>query len=165
MIAENEDDDRTKKAKERLGHYLAQQVAEGDVQDERVADPREEKPEEKPENAAPEVEADEDMKDPEEFEIGTPGKAGPDRADEGLGDDVLDDGPTSFSERRFRSPVRPPAVKRKTGVHDEEPGTKRIILDDPSDEEGDMSLSDLSNRREDEIIVCRALLGRSLYEV
>ena len=70
-----------------------------------------------------------DKTGPEEFHIGSPAQ------DQDQQEDELDEGPNMESERRFRSPVRNPATKRKSDepVHDDEPGTKKIVLDDPSD--------------------------------
>ena len=43
--------------------------------------------------------------------------------------DELDDGPNTTSERRMKLPVRAPATKRKKNIHNEEPATKRSIID------------------------------------
>ena len=77
---------------------------------------------------------------PQEFDIGSPGKQ--DRME---GADDLDEGPITVSERRFRTPVRAPPVKRKKNVQDEEPGTKKIITGEMSDDDHD------SNMKTDEL--------------
>ena len=99
-IANDEIDDRTQKAKGRVDHYIAQQVAEGDVREEREGDPR-------PESPGPAAQADDDMGGPERFDIGSPAKAGPIEA-------KLDDGPNNNSEKRLHTPVRAPPAKRMT---------------------------------------------------
>ena len=89
------------------------------------------------------------------------------------GDNYFEDAPTLVSERRVKTPVRPPASKRRSVVHDEEPDTKRIILGDMSDEgeAGDVDIGDgidvdsIQARREDEIILHRAVLGQNLHDV
>ena len=79
-IAGDENDDRTKKAKERLEHYLAQRVEEGDHGIERAEDPREDdvsmSPNKDEDKVAPNPEEDktEVVKGPERFEIGSPSK-------------------------------------------------------------------------------------------
>ena len=96
----------------------------------------------------------------------------PSREKDGGGDD-LEHAPTLVSERRVKTPVRPPASKRRSVVHDEEPDTKRIILGDMSDEgeAGDVDIGDgidvdsIQARREDEIILHRAVLGENLHDV
>ena len=76
-IEQDENNDRTKKAKERLEHYLAQRVEEGDDRVERADDPREKNevsPEQVQAPATPEGERveDDNMNRPEEFNIGSP---------------------------------------------------------------------------------------------
>ena len=102
------------------------------------------------------------MSGPERFDIGSPA-----RSAECAEDRDFDDGPVIASERRIRSPIRTPARKRKETIQDDEPGTKMIIRDEPSDEEvlGDDNSMDLIARREDKHIVAQAILGRSLHEV
>ena len=75
----------------------------------------------------------------------------------------LDDGPNSISERRMQTPVRSAPVKRKSNIHDEEPDTKKVICGDLTDE--DLDIDSLRARREDEEIVCKAVLGRDLHDV
>ena len=62
------------------------------------------------------------------YDIGRPMKT--DIIDGDMGEELefLDDGPNAFSERRFQSPVRHPATKRKKNIHVEEPATKRSIV-------------------------------------
>ena len=148
-IAADEDDDRTKKVQERQDHFAAQKVAEGDEDVKRGTDPR---PEGDQEDAPVQ---EEDMNGAERFNIGSPA-----REKDGGGDD-LEDAHTLVSERRVKTPVRPPASKRRSVVHDEEPDTKRIILGDMS-EEGEAGDEDIGEgidgdsiqvRREDERIL------------
>ena len=155
-IAEDVTDDRAAKAKERLDHYVAQQTEpQVEVAEERVGDPREEVHEPDPVQPA----------DAEYFEIGSPGKN-----IDMEGADDLDDGPASVSERRFRSPIRAPPTKRRNVIHEDEPDLKKIILDEPSDNEdnaamGEHGLSAVEARRADERIVCQAILGENLHDV
>ena len=44
------------------------------------------------------------------------------------GDD-LDNGPMRRTERRVRTPARAPPVKRRVGGHEEEPETKKLLID------------------------------------
>ena len=157
-IAEDVDDDRTRKAKESLDHYLAQQVEEGDVRQEREVDPRQDEPE-------PAVQEEERVNEPERFDIGSPVKNK--EQDKDMQEEVeLDEGPSNVSERRIRTPVRPVATKRRRGVHDEEPDTKKIIVGElTDDEDAVLSSIDDKKRKKDEEIVCRALLGKSLHEM
>ena len=116
IIGEDENDERTKKVKERFDHYLAQQVDEGDADKTSAKDPRQEEPEQDvPE--APRVDHEEHQEEPLHCDIGSPMKT--DIIDEDMGEDLefLDDGPTGLSERRIQSPVRPPATKRKKNIH------------------------------------------------
>ena len=70
----------------------------------------------------------------------------------------LAEGPNSVSERRVRTPVRQAPVKREIGVHDEEPDTKKNIVDDDEDMPDDPAeLSAVQARREDEDIICKAM--------
>ena len=87
--------------------------------------------------------------------------------DENMGEDVefLDDGPNVLSERRFQSPTRPPATKRKKNIHVEEPATKRSIVGEMTDDEHRLDVDSLRVKREDMKIVSLALLGRSIHEV
>ena len=58
-------------------------------------------------------------------------------------------------------------MKRKESVHNEEPDTKRIIIDDLS-EDVDERMADvgaIAAKQEDEWIVCRAILGKDLHDV
>ena len=85
------------------------------------------------------------------------------------GADDLDDGPIPVSERRFRTPVRAPPVKRKKSVHDEEPGTKKIITGEMSDDDDSNMKTDelnmINEKRTDEMIVSQAILGKNLHDV
>ena len=65
--------------------------------------------------------------EPEKFEIGTPTKS------EANDDDELAEGSSNMSERRIKTSVRGPATKRRSAIHDDEPGTKKIIIDDGED--------------------------------
>lgn len=86
------------------------------------------------------------------------------------GADDLDDGPIAVSERRFRTPVRAPPVKRKKNVHNEEPDTKKILTGEMSDED-DISnmrtdeLDMINEKKTDEMIVSQAILGKNLHDV
>ena len=71
----------------------------------------------------------------QEFDIGSS-----DKQDRMEGADDLDDGPISVSERRSRTPVRAPPAKRKKNIHDEEPGTKKIITGEMSDDDDDSNM-------------------------
>ena len=60
-------------------------------------------------------------------------------------DIVLADGPEIGGERRIKSPVRRPAIKRRAlteqmFTHEDEPDTKKTILDEP---EGDIDIGNL----------------------
>ena len=68
---------------------------------------------------------------PEKVEIGTAGKASVQDGDE------LAEGPNTSSEKRLRTPARPLATKRKTGIHHEEPDVKKIVLDDDEASDGE----------------------------
>jgi hypothetical protein len=104
------------------------------------------------------------MGGPEQFDIGSPSKAGGSEAS-----DELDDGPTMVSEKRMRTPVRAPPIKRRSAVHIDEPDTKKIITGHlTDDEDNDLRMTDLdaiAARCEDEWIACQAVLGKDLYEV
>ena len=53
-----------------------------------------------------------------------------------------------------------------TGVHDEEPDTKKIIIDEDDDMAVDSeALSAIQARRQDEENICKAMFGKSLHEV
>ena len=60
-------------------------------------------------------------------------------------------------------------MKRRSTVHNDEPGTKKIITGDMSDDDmEDLDMTDLgaiAARKEDERIVCQAVLGKDLHEV
>ena len=61
-------------------------------------------------------------------------------------------------------------VKRKNGIHDEEPGTKRIITGDLTndDSDSDMKVEELNEIRErnaDEKVVSQAILGKNLHGI
>ena len=112
---------------------------------------------------------------------------------------ILDDGPGCGSDRRVVTPVRRPPTKRRavTGdmyTHDDEPSTKKAIVDEPDD---DVDIGNLTSnagpsrlpssslmmggdpkpaeqiedpeatrlRSEDELILSKAILGHSLHEV
>ena len=128
LIGEDETDDRTKKRKERFDHYLVQQVAKGDDRVGSAQDPRQGAQLQVPsQNLVILMDAVGFL--PEEFNIGSQAK------DEG-GVDImnqdaheLDDGPNISSERRMKSPVRAPATKRINEIHNEEPATKRSMID------------------------------------
>ena len=158
-IAGDGDDDRQKKVKERLDHYTAELNKE-EEEKERVKDPRTEEPMEVQE--VPKVQEKEELVGPERFLIGSPEK--------GVKEDdsqEFDDGPTSVSERKVRTPMRNSAPKRKESIHSEEPDTKKIILGDlTDDEDGDMAdISAIEERRVDEKIVSQAILGKDLHDV
>ena len=152
-------DERAKKVRERIDHYTAQVVEQGDDDRARVGDPREKEP-----NTAQSAPHDDEMKGPEKFQIGSPSKD-----NTGNIGDELDDGPTIVSEKRMRTPVRAPPTKRRSTVHNDEPGTKKIITGDLSDDDmEDLHMTDLgaiAARKEDEWIVCQAVLGKDLHEV
>ena len=104
------------------------------------------------------------MSGPERFQIGSPDK---NDVAEIVGE--LDDGPTMISEKRMRTPVRAPPTKRRSSVHNDDPGTKKIITGDLSDDEmNDLHMTDLgaiAARQEDDWIVCQTVLGKDLHEV
>ena len=100
-------DERAKKVRERIDHYTAQVVEQGDNDRARVGDPREKEP--NTAQSAPHDDENDEMKGPEQFQIGSPSK---DKA--GNMGDELDDGPTIVSEKRMRTPVRAPPVKRSS---------------------------------------------------
>ena len=80
----------------------------------------------------------------------------------------LDDGHIAVNERRFRTPVRAPPVKRKNNVHEEEPGTKMIITGEMSDDDSNMKMDELNminEKRTDEMIVSQAIIGKNLHDV
>ena len=80
------------------------------------------------------------------------------------------DGPAKGTDRRFRTPERKPALKRNELTHEEEPDTKKIIRED-SDIEIDGYYDDgadvdaIHDRKENQLILSRAILGKSLHEV
>ena len=160
-ISEDKSDDRAEKAKERIEHFISQKIADGDQKAERD-DPQLNEPN-IIEQDAPEGVNDAPM-ETERFEIFSPGRAGRDAPE-----DELEDGPTGVSERRLHSPVRAPPVKRRNTTHEEEPDTKKIIVDHESNDENvPMSVADLNAlnvRREDERIVCLAVTGKNLHDV
>ena len=116
-VIEDGGNERAKKAKERIDHWTAQKVADGDEERARTVDPRKAEP--VTARSAPPVNADPGMGGPEQFEIGSPSKAGGAEAF-----DELDDGPTIVSEKRMRPPVRAPPIKRRSAVHIDEADTK-----------------------------------------
>jgi hypothetical protein len=128
MIGEDETDDRTRKMKERIDHDLAQQEAEGDDRVESAQDPRQDAQEQAPHAEHRDLGGGR-RDDSEEFNIGSPGKY--ERADDLMDQDAdeLDDGPNISSERRMKSLVRAPATKGKKQIQNEEPATKRSIID------------------------------------
>jgi hypothetical protein len=69
----------------------------------------------------------------------------------------------------MRTPVRAPPTKRRSTVHNDEPGTKKIITGDMTDDDMDdlrmIDLGALAAGKEDELIVCQAVLGKDLHEV
>ena len=68
----------------------------------------------------------------------------------------------------MHTPVWPPATERKTGINDEEPDVKKIILDEDEDnneENMGVDLIAVRARKKDEDIVCRALLGKNLHDI
>ena len=147
-IANDVNDDRTQKAKDRVDHYIAQQVAEGDVRKERGRDPR-------PEDREPAVQVDDEMGGPERFDIGSPAKAG-------LIEAEFDDGPINIGERRLHTPVPAPPTKRRSAIHEDEPGTKRMITGDMTGE-NDIEMGSIvekQRKKEEELIICRAILGK-----
>ena len=123
------------KVQERHDYYAAAQVAAGDDRQERKeADPREE---DEPTRAAQEA------PDPEDEDMGSPPRKGADDGHDeedktpkgkghrpranGESTTPLMDGPAKGTDRRFRTPERKPALKRKELIHDEDPDTKNII--------------------------------------
>ena len=82
-------------------------------------------------------------------------------------DDVeeLGEAPNAQSDRRYPSPTRAPATKRKKNVHLSEPATKRSIVGDLTDDEIDQDMDSLRAKQEDMKIVGRAILGHSVEEV
>ena len=57
-----------------------------------------------------------------EFDTGTAGR--PIDDDMGVDQEELEEGPNVANEQRVQTPSRPPATKRKVGVHNDEPDTK-----------------------------------------
>ena len=169
-IAEDKEDDRTKKAKERADHYMYVKTAPENEprakNDEGADDPhRESEPNQPPATPVSQKSAEQARA---EFDIGTPGRTIND--DMNIDGDELDEGPNIASEKRVKTPVRAPATKRKIGVHDEEQPTKVIIRDDGDDEvmvdeAAKMECVDsVRARKEDEEILCKAILGKSIHE-
>ena len=99
------------------------------------------------------------------YDIGSPMKT--DVREKNIGEDVgfLDDGPNVFIEWRFQSPTRPPATKRKKNIHVEGPATKRSIVGEMTDDENELDIDSLKEKRGYLRIVSLALLGRSMHEV
>ena len=141
LIADDPEDNRAQKAKERLDFYLEQQVKQGDTRDDSPPEIQEKELADDPrQEDAPLEEPDAGMDGPEKFEIGTPGKPVRD-GDEDMAEELeLDDGPASFSERRLHTPVRKAPIKIKTGNHDDQPGGKKIITGDVGDDMTDLNL-------------------------
>ena len=166
-IAEDETDDRTRKAKERADHHMYQRTKADNEEEKRAEDPRPEG-EPNPSSASSGQQQQKPIGEPttpaktadggERFLIGTPGR--PDD-DMGVQQDELEEGPNVVSERRLQSPARAPATKRKVGIHDEESSTKVIIRDDGDDAMGGqgVDIDAVQARRDDEEILCRAILG------
>ena len=80
------------------------------------------------------------------------------------------DGPAKGTDRRFRTPERKPAIKRKELIHEEEPDTKKIIREYYGIEidgyyDGGADVDAIHARKEDLLILSRAILGKSLHEV
>ena len=174
-IGKDENDGRTKKVQERHDHFAATKVAEGDSAKEQVNDPRSD-------NRAQDEAAHEDggrhaNEDAMDADPSTPsGKKNPSTVNFEIHtpvtshheEDELVDAPGSSSDRRVLTPARKPAVKRKENIHTDEPDTKKIILDDPEIEQevtSGMQLNEIMAKREDEIILNKAILGHSLHEV
>ena len=64
--------------------------------------------------------------------------------------------------------MRAPPVKRNNNAHDEEPGTKKIITGEMSDDDSNMKMDELNminEKRTDEMIVSQAILGKNLHDV
>ena len=72
----------------------------------------------------------------------------------------LDDGPNVSSERRFKSPTRAPATKRKNHVHAEEPDTKKSTVGDLTDDENYSDIDSLRAKQEDMQIVSQAIIAQ-----
>ena len=163
IIGEDENDERTKKVKERLDNDLAQQVDEGDVNKKSAIDPRHDMPDEvKAEQ--PRVDKEQQREEPLHYNIGSPMKT--DNIDEDMGRSWNSSTTAPIlSVRRFQSPVRPPATKRKKNIHVEEPATKKSIVGEMTDDEDGLDVDSLQVKREDMMIVSLALLGRSTHEV
>ena len=86
--------------------------------------------------------------------------------DEGFGSEDLADGSNTTSECRLHTPVRPAAVtrRRNRNIHDEEPDTKIMILDDRDENTGEdkgLDLEEVRARREDVDIACRSIPVRN----
>ena len=80
------------------------------------------------------------------------------------------DGPVKGTDRRFRTPERKPAIKRKELIHKEEPDTKKMIreysdIEIDSHYDGGADVDAIHARKEDLLILSRAMLGKSLLEV
>ena len=163
IIAEDETDERTRRTKERLDHYLAQQVDDGDndKKKESADDPRPDAPG----ALSPQEHHVEPAADPEHFDIGSPMKDDDMRSI--MEDDVeeLGEAPNAPSDRRYPSPARAPPTKRKKNVHLSEPATKRSIVGDLTDDEIDQDMDSLRAKQEDMKIVSRAILGHSVEEI
>ena len=68
----------------------------------------------------------------------------------------------------MHTPVRPPFVKTRSNIHDEEPDTDNTnILDDGDEKMGEdksLALDGFRARKEDEDILCRSILGKNLHD-
>ena len=140
-IGKDASDTRAEKVKERNDHYAATEVKEGDDQ-ERDA-PRQDNEDE----PIKEVEGD------------------------NANDDQLDDAPKRKSEARCKTPDKGKATKRRSIIHEEEPDTKRIILDDDemepenNDQNDGIDIDSIEAKRIDQDIMFRASIGHDLSEV
>ena len=133
-------DTRADKAREGQDHYIAQQVQQGEQNEEREEDLRKE------DIAEPNV----DM-------------------DDGIAENVVQDNfidaPASRSDIRVKSPDRKKAAKRGTDRHDEEPRPKHFIFENAAMEEDDgIDVDSLAAKREDQLILYHAVLGHDLTE-
>ena len=136
-IAEDKDDSRLEKVKERQDHYVAEKIREGDEHREERDEQHDPRPTEENVDAQDRraTGSEEAVIDGEQGDDDMGDETKADRKEE----DVLVDLPSSSTDIRLRSPDRKPARKRgsrevsagarTSAVHEDEPDTKKIILD------------------------------------
>ena len=148
-IALDTTDKRAEKVKERQEHYLAQKI-DKDKQDERTIDPQEK-----------------DIPNDEPRDSDVPMSDANEQGQEG--EEPLIDGPVTASDRRIQTPERKKAVKRSVGIHDEEPDTKKIIIEDDEMDEADendgIDVDSIAAKKQDQDILYHAMLGQDLMEI